>query len=252
MTKLAECRLLLETEPHSGAWNMAADEVLLDRAATQSAATFRWYRWSEPTLSLGYFQNAAEVDFDPRWKDLPKVRRLTGGGAILHHHEWTYSIAVPSRHLLVKRPEELYDVVHLAIVECLRTCGYSATLRGETRPQSPEPMLCFSRCDSHDVILSGRKILGSAQRRRKGAILQHGSLLLRSSPWTPEHPGIEDLVPEGRFAMTELATVPQRLAERFSATELSAEEEQSVMEKIAENLTKFPPHSHAGNAETEP
>lgn len=247
MTKLAECRLLFETEPHSGVWNMAADEMLLDLAVTQELTTFRWYRWSEPTLSLGYFQDDAEVEVDPRWKDLPKVRRLTGGGAILHHHEWTYAIALPARHSLVKRPEELYDVVHLAIVECLRTCGYSATLRGKTRQQSPEPMLCFSRCDSHDVILAGNKILGSAQRRRKGAILQHGSLLLHSSPRTPEHPGIENLVPDGRLEITELAKVPQRLAERVCAAAFSAEDDRAVMQKIGENSAKFQQRGNAQN-----
>jgi lipoyl(octanoyl) transferase len=248
MSKLPEFRLLFETEPQSGVWNMAADEVLLDLAATQEVATFRWYRWAEPTLSLGYFQDVADVEADPRWAPLPKVRRLTGGGAILHHHEWTYSIAVPARQPLVARPEDLYDVVHLAVVECLQTCGYAAALRGETRKQSPEPLLCFSRSDSHDVILSGHKILGSAQRRRKGAILQHGSLLLRRSVWTPDHPGIEDLVPGGRWEMTELIKVPERLAEQVSATAWNAEEERAVLQKIGENSTKLPAHGPPKNA----
>lgn len=232
MSLLPECRLLLETEPNSGAWNMAVDEALLETAVAEERATFRWYRWSEPTLSLGYFQNLKEIEAEPRWAGLPKVRRLTGGGAILHHHEWTYSLVIPAKLAIVRRPEDLYDVVHEAIVDCLRRCGYPATIRGKTRSHSPEPFLCFSRSDSHDVVLAGHKILGSAQRRRKGAILQHGSLLVRSSPTTPEHLGLTDLVPSGSLDQATLAMVPQRLAQAVVSGSLSEKELESVTEKL--------------------
>jgi lipoyl(octanoyl) transferase len=163
-------------------------------------------------LSLGYFQRDDEVSADPRWSGLPIVRRLTGGGAILHHFEWTYSLAVPAQQTLFRHPEELYDLVHLAIIALLNRLGGEATLRGESPVQPAEPWLCFSRQDAHDVVWRGHKILGSAQRRRKGAVLQHGSLLERASPLTPEHPGVLDLGLPRPMAIEELALVPSVFA----------------------------------------
>jgi lipoate-protein ligase A len=213
ISKLSECRLLLDAEPRSGDWNMAVDAALLETAIRDSIATFRWYRWSEPTLSLGYFQNEEELAHDSRWSTLPKVRRLTGGGAILHHHEWTYSFAVPAQQPLFRHPEELYDLVHQAIIDLLNRLGGSAGLRGETARQPPEPWLCFSRRDAHDVVWRGHKILGSAQRRRKGAVLQHGSLLERASSLTPEHLGVMDLDLPMPLTLEDLTCVPNCFAE---------------------------------------
>lgn len=224
MAKLPACRLLLETEPNSGAWNMAVDEALLNTAATGHVATFRWYRWREPTLSLGYFQQPAELDADPRWVSIPKVRRLTGGGAILHHHEWTYSFAVPPAQPLVRRPEELYDLVHAAIIAMLATHGVLLSLRGAVAKQSPEPLLCFSRADAHDVVRQNHKVLGSAQRRRRGAILQHGSLLMHASPLTPDHLGLDDLGFAGELTDRELIGVVERLALQVETGGLTPEE----------------------------
>lgn len=224
MAKLSSCRLLLEAEAHSGTWNMAVDETLLNTAASDGIATFRWYRWCEPTLSLGYFQNPAEIDADPRWQGLPKVRRLTGGGAILHHHEWTYSFAIPARQPLFRCPEDLYDLVHAAIMEMLRNQHVSLQPRGETSKQSPEPLLCFSRRDSHDVVRGHHKILGSAQRRRRGAILQHGSLLLGASPLTPDHLGLRELGWTGELTAENLRSVAEQLSHHVEIGTLSTAE----------------------------
>lgn len=207
--------MLIDATPQPGAHNMAVDESLLDLAVRESVATFRWYRWAEPTLSLGYFQHEADVAADPRWNGLPTVRRLSGGGAILHHHEWTYSFAVPARQPLFRQPEELYDLVHRAIIDILNQRGGESGLRGETQLLPAEPWLCFSRRDAHDVVWRGHKILGSAQRRRKGAVLQHGSLLERASPLTPEHPGALDLGLANPLATDDLQAVPSALAEKL-------------------------------------
>jgi lipoate-protein ligase A len=224
MAKLSECRLLTDGGAHSGAWNMAVDAALLESAVLEGRATFRWYRWSEPTLSLGYFQDAAEVDAHPTLSAIPRVRRLTGGGAIVHHHEWTYSFAVPARSLLFDHPLELYHLVHEALIDVLHRGGCPAELRGASRPVVPEPFLCFLRQDAHDVVLHGRKIVGSAQRRRKGAVLQHGSLLLRHASFAPEAPGLADLGHAGCLRAEELADLPGRWSERIVPGELSADE----------------------------
>jgi lipoate-protein ligase A len=208
-------RLLIEDSPRTGAWNMAIDEVLLE-SALAGTSSFRWYRWSEPTLSLGWFQDEAEVRRDPRWRGVPVVRRLSGGGALLHDAEQTYACALAADHPWAVQPLELYDRVHAAIVSALRNAGWSARLFGAEDDRDPrgvsesppeesqhgsepaaartaEPFLCFARRDRRDVVVGDAKVGGSAQRRRRGAVLQHGSLLLRSSAAAPELPGLFDL-----------------------------------------------------------
>src|SRR5262249_14314229 len=89
------CRLL-PTAARSGPANMAADESLLRSALERNVATLRFYTWTEPTLSLGYFQAHADRSTDPRLGAVAVVRRHTGGAAILHHHEITYALALPA------------------------------------------------------------------------------------------------------------------------------------------------------------
>ena len=192
-------RLITDPAANSGGWNMALDEALLESAVHRGDCTVRIYRWKEPTVSLGYFQREGEIDPESPWANLPWVKRLSGGGAILHHHEWTYCCAVPAGHPAIREPYRLYEAVHRKIIELLQTFGIEATLRGEVdqpqadQPGQSRPFLCFSRGDSRDILLDGHKIVGSAQRRRKGAVLQHGSILLRASEFAPEFPGIVDL-----------------------------------------------------------
>ena len=204
-------RLITENQPKSGAWNMAFDAALLDGVLARNEIILRTYRWSEPTLSLGHFQKQVPADLTDQLQaipsspiasppvspspppPLPKVRRLSGGGAILHHHEWTYSCIVPPGHPLARRGTVLYEVVHTALIEAFGRLGIAARQRGESSPENP--FLCFLRGDPRDVVVSGHKVTGSAQRRRRGAVLQHGSVLLRASPLAPAIPGLLDLEP---------------------------------------------------------
>ena len=98
---------------------MALDEAMLEAVARDEAAYLRFYGWTVPTLSLGYFQRMAEVRADPRWRRRPIVRRPTGGGAIWHHHELTYALAVPAGSPLVRPNTALYRAVHGAIARVL-------------------------------------------------------------------------------------------------------------------------------------
>jgi lipoate-protein ligase A len=99
----------------------------------------------------------------------------------------------------LKHPYDLYDVVHRAICRSLQhRLGLNLQLRGATRRSPAEPLLCYLREDEHDVCLGGVKVMGSAQRRRRGALLQHGSLLLNASPITPGVRGLYDLAPAAR------------------------------------------------------
>jgi lipoate-protein ligase A len=198
-----ECRLLIDG-PSPGAWNMAVDEALLEAAAHQETAYWRFYGWSEPTLSLGYFQDYAGRHRHEPSRHCPAVRRLTGGGAILHDAELTYSFAIPSRSRWGTQREGLYALVHGCLIESLGELGVAAQLCPGEPAAGPEPFLCFQRRAPGDVLLDRFKIAGSAQRRRRGAVLQHGSLLLRRSPAAPELPGLEDLAgqPIGVAAIT--------------------------------------------------
>jgi lipoate-protein ligase A len=175
---------------------MALDEALLEVLADDpSSAVLRTYGWSEPTLSLGYFQEIAEAEADPRWRGVPIVRRPTGGGAIWHHHELTYALVLPSAHPWARPSVVLYREVHAAIAVLLRSRDIDARPRGPLpHPRaSGRPFLCFNDRDPEDLVCRGAKVVGSAQRRRRGAVLQHGSLLLERSARTPELPGLADL-----------------------------------------------------------
>jgi lipoate-protein ligase A len=185
--------LIVEPQPRSGAWNMAADEALLEAAIERGLSVFRWFRWEVPTLSLGYFQAADDPAVNGRFAALAKVRRLSGGGAILHHCEWTYSCTLPPTHPLADRATELYARVHTAVIEALAEFGITAAMRGEQIAHAEGRFLCFLRGDPRDVVCGAQKILGSAQRRRRGAVLQHGSLVLHTSEHAPEIPGLAEL-----------------------------------------------------------
>ncbi|MBM4075680.1 MAG: lipoate--protein ligase [Planctomycetes bacterium] len=238
MAKLARLRLLVDDIAHSGSANMAIDEVLLQNAVENSAASLRLYRWSEATASLGYFQKFDDFCRETRLVAIPVVRRLSGGGTLVHHHEWTYSLAIPASQTVVSSPAELYDVVHRVVIDVFREKGIPLELRGKSNRLSEDPVLCFHREDPHDVVIVGHKVLGSAQRRRQGAILQHGGLLIRKSTCTPELLGISDLCPGldeemfGRLTKNAMLQLAAQISEVSKVTPLSSEEIEK-MERLA-------------------
>lgn len=182
---------------HRPSFNMAADQAILRSVEQGGPPTLRFYGWSEPALSLGYFQPLSDRSGHLPSESVTCVRRATGGGAILHHHELTYSIAVPTADKRFGAREDMYERTHLAIATGLGRLGIRATpFRLTGRGQlngGVEPFLCFQRRTSEDLVVAGYKILGSAQRRGRGALLQHGSLLVRSSTFAPELPGLCEL-----------------------------------------------------------
>jgi lipoate-protein ligase A len=179
------------------------------------AVTWRTYTWSEPTLSLGYFQKAGSQP--SHLAHLPYVRRLTGGGAILHDRELTYSLTIPSKHALAMMDTTaLYERVHAAVATALAEFGVEAAPRGDcadpaggVRAQRG-PFLCFRRCHAQDLAVADCKVVGSAQRRNPKAVLQHGSIMLAASQLEPDLPGIRELT--GRLIDSD------ELAERLSVS----------------------------------
>jgi lipoate-protein ligase A len=175
-------RLLVDA-PAGGAWNMAVDEILLEGvAAATTPPTLRFYEWTPACLSLGCFQSVDVVDVDGcRAVGVEVVRRPTGGRAILHDRELTYSVALPASvlgHDGGVLPS--YYRLSLALQDGLRRLGVPATLAPESAGSGLKAHgpVCFDRPSAHEILLHGRKLVGSAQMRRGGAILQHGSILI--------------------------------------------------------------------------
>ena len=200
------CHLIVDP-PADGAWNMAVDQALLEHAAVAKQPTLRIYRWKRPTLSLGYFQSHGERDTHPASRSLEVVRRQSGGGAILHDQEITYSLVVPADHPLAADAHSLYNTLHCSLIKWLEEfipsdSGFRVELfesRASGRQIPAEPFLCFQRRSTGDVVLRkdsaqrDHKIIGSAQRRRRGAVLQHGSLLWQTSHFAQELGGFANL-----------------------------------------------------------
>ena len=175
-------QLLLEPQGRSGPENMAVDVALLERADRMGEAFLRLYRFDPPCLSLG--RNEAAGGYDraaiPRL-GIDVVRRPTGGGAVWHEHELTYAVAAPIAAFGSLR--QAYRAIHQRLLTALRLLGADVALapdRPTARPPVP-PSACFSQPVGGEVLLRTRKLVGSAQMRRGGAFLQHGSILLDGS-----------------------------------------------------------------------
>ncbi len=174
---------LLDDPALRGSVNMARDEALLEAVGTgASPSTLRLYEWSEPTISLGYFQRFADCgSLPPPAGEMPVVRRLTGGGAILHDRELTYSLIVPTQHTSAgRKPNSLYELVHDALIACLAEDHVAANRDGadDGSGAAKGPFFCFARRHCYDVLIGTDKVAGSAQRRTRDAVLQHGSIVL--------------------------------------------------------------------------
>jgi lipoate-protein ligase A len=199
------CRLL-PFDASDGPSNMATDQVMLESAAA-GIASLRFYEWTEATLSLGYFQPAQLRETEERWQQLPFVRRPSGGQALVHDRELTYALALPAGHPW-QHPAEPAGAwvprVHGVIALALGSLGIStARATGISRCRAC-PFLCFQVPAPGDLMIGQHKVVGSAQRKRRGTFLQHGAVLLASSPFAPMLPGVSDLT-GNKIALTDLA-----------------------------------------------
>lgn len=173
---------LLITAADTGAINMAVDQAIMEAVANEAVPpTLRFYAWEPPCLSLGYTQRISDVDrtriTDRGW-DL--VRRMTGGRAILHTDELTYSVAVKKGHPIVEGDiVSSYRNLSRALVAGLEILGATpqADQRASRHPDSRGPV-CFEVPSHYEITLNEKKLVGSAQVRKFGAVLQHGTLPL--------------------------------------------------------------------------
>ena len=178
---------VIEDGPGNGVSNMATDRAILAACeAGEASPTLRLYGWNRPTLTVGYAQDIArEIDVERcRELDIEVVRRPTGGRALLHHSEVTYSFTAPVPH--PQFPSSLlgaYRVVARALLEGLKELGVknavlaSAKKVDKSRVSSRSPS-CLSSINHWEIEVGEAKLVGSAQRRTKKAFLQHGSILI--------------------------------------------------------------------------
>jgi lipoate-protein ligase A len=192
---------ILNTGLHAGQYNMAFDESLADGFShpdlaslfnAQTDAVLRLYGWSSPTLSIGYTQNLASIDTAAcAARGIDVVRRPTGGRAVLHFNELTYSVVMMSP---LHAGSEAYREIHVALQAGLRRLGVAATFE-RSQPdfskhyKAEQSVACFSAAARHELEVDGKKLVGSAQRRFGDVLLQHGSILL-----TEDHKAIVDLL----------------------------------------------------------
>ena len=183
---------LLDSGPNIGAYNMAVDEELLARAqAGETTPMLRLYSWDPPTVSIGRFQKiGTAVDVEAcRRRGIDIVRRVTGGRAVLHNQELTYSIiARTDDPLFPTNVHGTYKIIAAGLLQGLRNLGIPAEMVSRSsrhaalvKKDTKDPA-CFSSPSWYEILVHGRKIIGSAQRRLSGAFLQHGSILIGYDP----------------------------------------------------------------------
>ncbi len=229
---------IIHDGPLPGPENMARDEALLHLVGKgESPPTLRFYQWDPPTISLGYFQKYADYEaLPPPAGNLAAVRRLTGGGAILHDKELTYSITVPHDHALLEGgPNKLYERAHDALIATLAEQGITANRCGtsDNSGAAKGPFFCFARRHCLDVLIGSKKLAGSAQRRTKEAVLQHGSIIL-------EHRYKQQPAASAATDPNELASaISKHLAERHSLDVGTSEWSDAELDEAREFITKY-------------
>lgn len=185
---------LLITPPARGAWNMAVDEAILEHIGRgDSLPTLRLYAWDPACLSLGHAQPIADVDSARlQTRGWEVVRRLTGGRAILHTDELTYSVTGSAEEpVLAGGVLESYNRLAQALLLAVKDLGLPVEMKDAqsaghaSREASPKGggvahanPVCFEVPSSYEITVGGKKLIGSAQARKKAGVLQHGSLPL--------------------------------------------------------------------------
>ncbi len=157
---------------------MAIDECVMCFVREKKVLpTIRFYQWDPPCLSLGYAQSLSEIDSDNcKSRNVNIVRRVTGGRAVLHDAELTYSVVAPQK-FFPKSLSESFIIISSPILKTLNQFGMKCSFSSchSTKPRTP---ICFQEKSSHEITISGKKIVGSAQARIGGTVLQHGSIML--------------------------------------------------------------------------
>ncbi|HVU07265.1 MAG TPA: hypothetical protein VHG89_01835 [Verrucomicrobiae bacterium] len=219
--------LLLNSDKCDAAFNMALDEALLENASQIGRPILRFYSWTEPAATFGYFQKFSEVERATPLR--PLIRRPTGGGIVPHDADWTYSFVVPPKdneewHLL--KAEESYYRIHAWIRDAFAKLKIETELAFDRKKSAPGQ--CFVGHEKFDLLWGSKKIAGAAQRRNKLGLLIQGSI---------QPPPISLKRAEWENAMREVAWEKSRVAwENFAPDKnLSLKAEELARQKYSQN-----------------
>ncbi len=175
----------IDSGPCSAAYNMALDEAIATAVRKdKSPPTLRFYGWNIPSVSIGCFQKVSDIDIEYRTeKDVPVVRRPTGGRAILHNHELTYSFSIKTTQgLFSKGLIDSYKKISIALGSSLLKIGLSPELRLLREARDPSATrhskspLCFQSTSFGEITINNKKVAGSAQKRWTDGLLQQGAI----------------------------------------------------------------------------
>ncbi|MCL5808123.1 MAG: lipoate--protein ligase family protein [Deltaproteobacteria bacterium] len=173
--------LIIDKAPLRGSLNMAVDEFLFNSVRERKRTFLRFYHWEKPTVSLGCGQEAGRaVDLAfCRTHGIDVVRRMTGGKVVLHLKELTYSLASSDTEMFTSTLQESYELISQALIEGLSFMGLSARLASASSSTYVRATIpCFTLPARGEVVIGGRKIIGSAQKRAGATFIQHGSVPL--------------------------------------------------------------------------
>ncbi len=170
---------LLDTGAQPASFNMAIDEALFQlHVRGESQPTLRFYSWDPPAVSLGYFQKHSAIDMAScRELGIDIVRRLTGGRAVLHANDLTYSVVVDSGQGIPSSFEAAYRLLCQGLLEGFRLLGFEGE-HGREEMECSQSDICFAHATVADIVYQGRKFVGNAQTWQGAALLQHGSIVL--------------------------------------------------------------------------
>lgn len=202
------------------AWNMALDEVLLNGAPTASRIILRLYGWNRPAVTLGRFQNTAQsVDMEfCRLNGVEVVRRPTGGRAVYHATDLTYSLLFPEAAAGGRSIRESYRLIAHALSQAFNRAGLNIQPGELEKASNPSRADCFAHLSIADLAIAGRKLIGSAQMRRGGWVLQQGSI----RAWPMETPnGIFHSVITKESVRPASSELNRHLVEKAIAEELA-------------------------------
>lgn len=250
----------LDTGAGSAFFNMALDEVIAESVRIGDAApTLRFYQFSTPAITLGYHQNVTEENLDRcRAGGVEVVRRPTGGRAVFHDADFTYSVCLgPKATSWADDQREIYHRTSLGFLGALSRLGIHAELAGRVRSSADSRLRghpsCFVSVVKYELLVEKRKILGSAQRRLDGVTLQQGSLLLHDSqarvaemlggrsisgtPVTADSVGLDEVMPKPvplhNLKAVLRESIGRSLGARLIEEGLTAKETRSLAEREA-------------------
>jgi len=239
---------LIESGAGSAQWNMAVDEALLRSFRQNDLPVFRLYDWERPALSFGRFSNPLEtLDWDKVQADnISTVRRMTGGGILVHGGDLSYSLIVPHTFIAERGVKESYRALCLFLLQLYKKLGLDASFACDNDIVPEHTPVCLAGKEAYDIVIGGRKTGGNAQRHSSSAMLQHGSvpLVLDRERFEPIFQGESGLGEGASLAETgvDMEILRNMMIESFAETfgaalrrDTMSDDEYSLAKKLYKN-----------------